>query len=116
VLDAAVAVSAGGPVPEHVTTAFGGLAEAMRRGDARASKVDRAVIDLVEAVALRGREGERFEAVVIDVDDRDGARVQLRDVAVVARIDRPGSTPGDAVTLKLVAADPAARRVEFTPS
>jgi hypothetical protein len=41
-------------------------------------------MDLVEAVVLAGREGERFDAVVID----EGL-VQLRDPAVRAR----GSTP-----------------------
>ena len=50
----------------------------------QAGAVERGVMDLVEAVVLAGREGERFDAVVID----EGL-VQLRDPAVRAR----GSTP-----------------------
>ncbi|MGD9701826.1 MAG: RNB domain-containing ribonuclease [Acidimicrobiia bacterium] len=115
VLDAAIAVSAGESVPEYVTTAFGELSEVMSRADSRSSKVDRAAIDLVEAVALHGHEGDVFDAVVVDTDERDGAKVQLHGIAVMARVVKPGSEPGDDLRLQLVSADPAARRVEFLP-
>ncbi len=115
VLDAVVAVSAGDAVPEHATKAFAELSETMRRADSRASKVDRAAIDLVEAVALHGHEGDVFEAVVVDTDDRGGAKVQLHDVAVMARVVSPGRQPGDDLRLRLVSADPVTRRIEFQP-
>ena len=114
VLDAAVAVSAGDAVPGYVTAAFQQLPEVMRRADSRAAKVDRAVIDFVEAVALHGHEGEQFEATVLDAD-RGAARVQLRDLAVVAHVDLKRVEPGDRVRLTLRRADPEARKVEFTP-
>ena len=34
------------------------------------------MIDLAEAVALEGREGEEFDAVVTEIDQR-GARIQI---------------------------------------
>lgn len=115
VLDAAVAVSAGEPVPGYVSTAFQQLPEVMRTADGRAAKVDRAVIDFAEAVALHGHEGERFDAMVLDAD-RGKARVQLRDIAVVAHVELPRAEPGQPVQLTLRQADPTTRRVEFTPT
>ncbi len=61
---------------------------------------------------LRGREGEVFPAVVTDLDDR-GARMQLRDLPVVARITAHHVAPGDALSVKLVAADPDKRTISF---
>lgn len=113
VLDVAVAVSAGDPVPEHAAAAFQALPDVMRRADGRASKVDRAAVDLVEAVVLHGHEGEQYEAVVLDAD-RDSARVQLRDLAVVAHVDLRQAEPGQQVRLTLRRAEPATRKVEFT--
>ena len=72
-----------------------------------------AVIDLAEAVTLKGREGEEFAAVVTDVDDR-GARIQLTSPPVVARVKDNALTPGDALTVRLDAADPATRSVLFS--
>ena len=84
------------------------LPATMANAGRRAGAVDRAVVDLVEAVLLSGREGERFEGVVID----DGI-VQLRDPAVRAKVSGTPD-PGSAVSVRLVRADAAARTVEFT--
>lgn len=84
------------------------LPKVMAAASRRAGAVDRAVVDLVEAVLLSGREGERFEGVVID----DGV-VQLSDPAVRAKVS--GSPdPGSAVVVRLERADPATRTVTFT--
>lgn len=83
------------------------LPAAMAAATRRAGAVERAVVDLVEAVILQGREGERFDAVVID----DGV-IQLKDPAVRAKIS--GSpAPGTEVTVRVERADPAARSVTF---
>ena len=47
-----------------------------------------------------------------DVDDR-GARIQLREVAVVARVDARGVDPGDELRVRLVEASPEQRSVRF---
>ncbi|MDT9600018.1 RNB domain-containing ribonuclease [Sphingosinicella rhizophila] len=112
VVRAALAVANGRTVEPLVTDAFERLPKVMARAEALAGRVERAVIDLAEAVMLHGREGQRFAAIVTDVDER-GARVQLCDRPVLARIDDKGMTPGEAIDLRLVAADPEARRIAF---
>jgi exoribonuclease R len=112
VVEAAVAVSSGREVPAFVAEAFERLPQVMRDAESRANRIDRDVVDLVEAVVLHGRDGEMFDAVVTDVDDR-GARIQLRDPAVVARVGAHRVVPGDDLRVRLVSADPASRRLEF---
>lgn len=112
VIRATLAVVRGQPVPEAVSDAFLRLPKVMGRADALSGQIDRAVIDMAEAVMLDGREGETFAAVVTDVDVR-GARMQLADLPVVTRIDAPGVTPGTALQVKLVDADPAKRTLHF---
>ncbi|WP_204316348.1 hypothetical protein, partial [Serratia marcescens] len=68
VIRAALAIMAGQPVPEVVGQAFERLPKVMGRADAVSGQIDRAVVDLAEAVMLMGREGEAFAATVTDVD------------------------------------------------
>jgi len=112
VIEAALAVSNGVAVPDEVEAAFEELPQAMRQGDTRANRVDRAAVDLAEAIVLQGREEEVFDAVVTDEDDR-GARIQVLDPAIVARVVARRVDPGDDIKVKLVRADPAERRIEF---
>ena len=53
-----------------------------------------------------------FDAVVTDEDDR-GARIQIRDPAIVARVDARRVNPGDDVRVRLVRVDVGDHRVEF---
>ena len=115
VIRAALAIANGDPVPQVVIDAFGRLPKVMARADSLSGQIDRAVVDLAEAVMLDRRDGERFPALVTDVDAR-GVRIQLCDYPVVARIDAPGAVPGDALCVRLVAADPVQRRVTFEVS
>ena len=71
------------------------------------------MIDLAEAVLLAGREGEVFDAVVVD-EDRRGPVVQLVEPAVLARVAANRVDPGDEVRVRLDAADPDARTIAFT--
>jgi exoribonuclease R len=112
VVQTALALASGQPVPERVLHAFPLLPAVMERADAEAAQVDRAVIDLAEAVSLQHRVGETFMAVATDEDDR-GVRIQLCDVAVVARVTANGVRPGDAIRVKLVSAEPSGRSVQF---
>lgn len=104
VVRAALAVSNGRPVPAAVSEAFDRLPEVMQRADAIAGQIERAVIDLAEAVMLRERVGALFGAVVTDVDER-GVRLQLREVPVVARLAANGMEPGDGLKVRLAAVD-----------
>lgn len=111
VVEAALAVANDRPVPEHVQAAFGELPDVMERRETVAGRVDSAVIELAEAVVLTGREGDVFDAVVVDEDDR-GALVQLADPPVMVRVGARRVDPGDDVRVKVTAVDVDARRVQ----
>jgi len=113
VVEAALAVANGRPIPDSAQAAFGQLPDVMQKADALSGQIARAVIDLAEAVTLKDREGERFAAVVTDIDQR-GARIQLSDPPVVARLKVDGLAPGEDLIVRLDRADPANRRVDFS--
>ncbi|MGK6356447.1 RNB domain-containing ribonuclease [Sphingomonas sp. DT-207] len=104
VVRAALAVANGRSVPAAVSEAFGKLPAVMQRADAIAGQIERAVIDLAEAVMLRERVGDVFGAVVTDVDER-GIRLQLREMPVVARLATNGMEPGDTLQVRLAEVD-----------
>jgi exoribonuclease R len=112
VVQVALAVANGRSVPDWVQAALAKLPDTMERAESEANRVDRAVVDLAEAVTLQGHEGDSFDAVVVDDDERS-TRIQLRDVAVVASVQAHGVQPGDALRVKLVSADPVRRQVAF---
>lgn len=113
VVQAALAIANGQPVPDPVTAAFSRLPAVMARADGRAGQIDHAVIDLAEAVLLDGQLGEDFAATVTDAEDR-GGHVQLRDHPVVVRIDGTGLVPGQAVTVRLDSVDIDKRSTHFS--
>ena len=112
VIEATVRIANGQPVPDDLSAAFQKLPAVMARAEDKSGQIDRAVLDLAEAVMLEGREGTQFNAVVTDIDER-GARIQLCDPAVIARVDGSGLTPGDDITVKLAGVDVAHRQVRF---
>ena len=65
----------------------------MAAGRAAGQPGRRAVLDLAEAVVLAGREGEVFDAVVIDEDDRGARDPARRPGGARARRAPTGSTP-----------------------
>ena len=114
--EACLALHDGRDVPAWVRDALPRLPKAMAETDRVASAAGRGAIALAEAVLLEGRVGETFEAGVVDVDDRPkngpGGTVALDDPAVVAHC--VGELPlGERVRVRLAAADPATRKVEF---
>jgi exoribonuclease R len=112
VIEATLQIASGQPVSGELQAIFERLPAVMARAEEKSGQVDRAVLDLAEAVVLEGREGSCFEAVVTDVDDR-GTRIQLSDPAVVARVDGKGAMPGDTIAVKLVSVDVPHRQVHF---
>lgn len=102
-------------VPVWVREALPTLPALMAASDATANAVDRACTDAVEAFVLGDRVGETFGAVVVDVHDGGGGRVQLVDPAVLARV-RGEVELGAALRVRLVEADVRARSVEFEPA
>jgi exoribonuclease R len=108
VTECCIAACGGTAAPDWVRAALPDLPKAMEAGSRRANAVERGVVDLVEAVLLSGREGERFEAVVID-----DQLVQLRDPPVRAKLEAGCPPPGSEVAVRLERADPATRTVAF---
>jgi exoribonuclease R len=112
VVRAALAIAHGRPVPAIVEEAFEKLPPVMARADALASRIDRALVELAEAVLLSGQERKTFDAVVIDVDER-GAKVQLRELPVVARVSAREVVPGEPIGVRLIAVDQGRRTMTF---
>ncbi|MCB0875662.1 MAG: RNB domain-containing ribonuclease [Solirubrobacterales bacterium] len=108
VSECCLAASAGSAPPAWVREGLAALPAAMKEGDRRAGAVERGVIDLVEALLLAGREGERFAGVVIDDET-----VQLADPAVRAPVEGACPDPGTEVEVTLLTADPGSRSVRF---
>lgn len=113
-----VASCARTPVPEWVLSALPGLPATMQASGQRAGRFERAVIDLAEAIALSGRVGEIFEGSIVETG-KDPTRgvAMLRAPAIEAAVESDSPlVAGEALRLRLVEADPATRRVRFSPA
>ena len=114
VLDLVCALHAGASPTAAELATLAALPPVMERVGSLQSRVDRAAVDLVEAVTLQSRVGEVFDASVTDVD-RDGvARIQLAEPAVRTKLRVAGATVGQDLRVRLDGADPAARQVRFS--
>ncbi|WP_445191919.1 RNB domain-containing ribonuclease [Sphingomonas sp. Tas61C01] len=112
VVMATLAIANGRAAPDYVTAAFATLPPVMARAGARQGQIDRAVLDLAEAVMLEPDVGKTFAAVVVEADAH-AARIRLSDLPVVARVAAAGLTAGDAVTVRLSEVDRDHRRIVF---
>ncbi len=115
VVRAALAIANGQPVPALVTEAFTRLPQVMARAENMDGQIERAVIDLTEALLLEGSEGQVFPAIVTDLDER-GARIQLNDLPVVARVATKDVRPGDVIDVRMTMVDAARRMIAFEPA
>jgi exoribonuclease R len=107
------AVASGAEVPGWARAALAVLPPTMAGSDARASRLERACLDLVEAAVLARRVGEAFDAVVVDVH-RTGGKVQLLDPAVLGTV-AGAVTLGERIRVRLAEVDPATGTVRFDP-
>jgi len=111
VLEAALALSQG-KSPATDADQFARLCKAMDTADAREGAIERAVLDLAEIVMLQRREGEIFAATVTERDDR-GARIQLNDLPILARVDAHRVATGEVIHVRLIEADTKRRTLRF---
>jgi VacB/RNase II family 3'-5' exoribonuclease len=112
VSEVCLALCAGTPVPDWARAALPALPEEMATADRRAHEIDRAIVDLTEAVVLAPRVGETFPAVVVESGPKGGA-LQLADPAVRARCEGADLPLGEQIQVRLEQADPATRTVTF---
>ena len=109
-----LALAAGREPPNWARQALPALPATMAGATRRAQELERAVVDLAEAVVLAPRLHETFDAVVVESGDNRGV-VQLRDPAVRARCQGGDLPLGEELRVRLVEVDLAARRVLFVP-
>ncbi|PRA83132.1 RNB domain-containing ribonuclease [Microbacterium sp. MYb66] len=113
VLAICLAVSRGDAVPEWARSSLAELPALMQESGQRASRLNSATINGVEAALLTPLVGTTIEATVIELRG-ERAAIQLADPAVTATAPVPeGSKPGDVVRLRVVRADIARGEVEF---
>jgi len=108
-------LSAGRTAPEWARESLAELPELMKESGQRASQLNAATINTVEAALLAPFVGRTFDAAVIEL--RNGGErgtIQLTEPAVTASAPLPaGTRPGDAVRLRLLRADIATATIEF---
>jgi len=107
-----LALCSGSAIPEWARAALPVLPAEMAQADQRAHALDRAAVDLAEAILLEHRLGERFQAVVVDTNAHGGT-VQLTDPAVRAHLESAAPQLGATVEVVLTEADVRTRRVGF---
>lgn len=112
VLDLACLLANGQPIPPALTAQIAELPHTMEFYEGRASNVDRAVVDLLEAVSLQHRVGEILDAEVVDADN---GIVQTFDSAIRSRATKlPKVENGDRVRVRIDLADPTNRKILLT--
>ncbi|MGW9156394.1 RNB domain-containing ribonuclease [Microbacterium sp. NPDC055665] len=113
VLTICLAVSNGEAVPEWARESLSELPALMQESAQRASRMNTATINSVEAALLTPLVGTAIDATVIELRG-ERALVQIADPAVTATAPLPtGAKPGSVVRLSIVRADIAAGEVEF---
>jgi exoribonuclease R len=111
-----LALSAGVAVPAWARADLPLLPPIMEDANRRASAVERAAVDEVEALLLSSCIGAELEATVVSVDGKE-ATVAIDDPVVVARMPAgAGWKAGATARVRVVSADPVARRVELAPA
>ncbi|MFS0852376.1 RNB domain-containing ribonuclease [Microbacterium sp. 179-I 3D4 NHS] len=114
VLAICLAVSEGRSVPTWVRESLGDLPGLMQESAQRASRLNAATVNIVEAALLAPLVGTELEATVIERRE-DRATVQIADPAVTASASvGGGAVPGDVVRVTVVRADIARGEVELS--
>ncbi|PRB19133.1 RNB domain-containing ribonuclease [Microbacterium sp. MYb62] len=108
-----LAVSHGDSIPEWVRTSLAELPALMQESGQRASRLNSATINCVEAALLTPLVGTTVEATVIELRG-ERAAVQIAEPAVTATAPVPaGTKPGDIVRIRVVSTDIAEGTVEL---
>ena len=110
-----LAVASGEDVPAWARDSLPELPGLMQASSQRASKLNSATINCVDAALMTPFVGSRIEANVIELRDGDRGTIQIADPAVTASAPVPaGAAAGDVVSLQVVRADIAKGELEFS--
>ena len=108
-----LAIAEGKEPPDWARSSLPALPALMQASGQRASRLDAATINAVEAALITPLVGSRVTATVIALRE-DRATVQLADPVVTASAPvPPGARPGDRVTLLVARADIARGEITF---
>jgi exoribonuclease R len=112
-LEVCLAIASGAQVPAWVRDALPRLPDEMREGTDRGNRLERSIVDAVEAAVLSPMIGREFDALVVDLWKGRRGEVAIRNPAVVGPCD--GATVlGASVRVRLAEADVATRTIRFT--
>lgn len=110
-----LAVAAGRPAPAWARESLDALPGLMQESSQRASQLDAATVNAVEAALLTPLVGSTVEATVIEMR-KERATVQLAEPVVTASATVPeDTTPGARIGLRVVRADIGLGEVELEP-
>ncbi len=111
-----LALHAGEPVPAWAREALPELPRAMGAADRKASELGKACAGAVSVFVLHGREGEEFDATVLQIDSARGrAIVILHEPPVRAHCPPDGLLEGSVIKVRLRSADPATHTFVVAP-
>ncbi len=107
-----LAIASSQPIPEWVTANVDQVLSTMKSSGQTASAVDRACLNLTEAVVLQPWVGQNFNATVLNSDGGDKAKILVEEPPILTTCV---GGPNEASTVKvtLIEAEPAARKVRF---
>jgi exoribonuclease R len=112
-LEVSLAIESGTEVPAWVRDALPRLPLEMREGTDRGNRLERSIVDAVEAAVLAPMIGRHFDALVVDLWRGGRGEVAIRSPAVVGPCE--GATVlGASVRVRLEEADLTARTIRFT--
>ena len=101
--------------PAWAVEALEELPSLMGKSRQREGALERAMLDMAEALVLEHSVGEVFDGFVVSLDrKRDRAVAQIADPAVISRIPAKGRTLAENIKLRVDGVDLAARRVDFS--
>ena len=107
-----VALCAGTEIPSWARDALPALPEEMAAADHRGHALDRAIVDLAEALVMQHRVGETFQGVVVEANAHGGT-VQLKVPAVRGKLEGADLPLGKEIAVRVTEADIAKRSVRF---
>jgi exoribonuclease R len=107
-----VSLDTGDRPPTWVLEGLPRLPEVMKEAHRREGELERRILDYLEAATLAHQIGHTFEGVVVE-EGKNGATIQLRDPAVIARCEGACGALGADVKVKVSEADPVRGRVVF---
>ncbi len=111
-----LALQSGTAVPDWVFADIDGVVEAMSVSDRTANALDKACTAAVSAFLLAGREGEIFDAVVVQIEQAKARAVVVLDALPIrAHCPADGLTEGTRIRVRLDSADPDAHHFTVTP-